>query len=300
MAAWTRALTPQSRLPSALLLSCAWAERHWYPSDITQARRLDIDIASSHTNRNDTACIVGGYDTDNPTKVYVGGPCKSLKEVGDEIQMTDDFRWMEMETVYIQIEDKDGNAAPFKRDDGASHVNPKEEDSHAEIGVLTVQDLDVTGMKRAALFASTTSYLSKKNFEFNTNTFLIDHDSATKKDTFVDICVSACCDEPGDAGCDCASGCPTTKIKAVPGSFKYSILAAAFDHGDATAGASGNGWLKVVDTYGEGSPKAIKGAFIGVYQVLDFTNMKGDTLTVTAANKTSTSSFQKTVRCTRI
>jgi len=146
--------------------------------------------------------------------------------------------------------------------------------------------LNMPAMKHAAVFASTTSYLSKASFNFTTNNFVIgkiDDDHAIR----IEQCVVPCCKDPGNSGCACSSEkCPNTAQSAVPGMFKYSIMAASYDfpsyNGSAyKSGAGGNGWEKVVSTYGTGSPKELKDVSMQVYQLLDFTNMAADTLTVT-------------------
>lgn len=51
-------------------------------------------------------------------------------------------------------------------------------------------------------------------------------------------------------------------------------------------GAAGNGWAKVVETHGEGNPKALAGN-MDWFQTIDFTNMQADTLTVMAPDGSS-------------
>merc|ERR1712137_331151 len=65
--------------------------------------------------------------------------------------------------------------------------------------------------------------------------------------------------------------------------------------GGATAGATGNGWEKAVATYGSGQPKQLTGE-LHTYQVLDFTNMKADTLTITSPTGAKTT-FKNMANC---
>jgi len=46
----------------------------WTPTHADRARRLDSDFVNSHSDKNDSDCIVGSYDTDNPLRIFVGGP----------------------------------------------------------------------------------------------------------------------------------------------------------------------------------------------------------------------------------
>jgi len=98
--------------------------------------------------------------------------------------------------------------------------------------------------------------------------------------------VAQCCAAPGATGCSCNAKCPATKINVVSGEYKFSVLAAAYDDSETVAatayvkGAKGNGWNRVVAENGKGTPKALTG-FLAVYQCIDFTGMKADTLTIT-------------------
>ena len=61
-------------------------------------------------------------------------------------------------------------------------------------------------------------------------------------------------------------------------------MATAYDADGSTPGKGGNGWARVVEEMGtvvDGSKK-LKGS-MDVYQIIDFTNMKADTLTITSS-----------------
>lgn len=239
-------------------------------------------MTASHTTLTDANCIVGGYDSDNPLKIYVGGPCSGLTGSGDTIKTGDNFRWVEMQTVYMAIVDEAGTEAPFAATPADSSLPAffaEDKTEYAEVGVAGSQFLNVDGHKKAALFSSSTSYLAKSSFEYNKNAFVIGKD-ANNAAMRLEQCVVSCCADgadPGATGCTCANGCPAKKAKASPGQYKYSIMAAAYD----LPNPGTEGWQSVVNAYGKGTPnKQLKGN-MDVYQLIDFTNMKADSLTVT-------------------
>jgi len=280
--------TMLGKLICCALMATALGEITWTPTDLS-SRRLALATSASHNDTSNANCIVGGYDTVNPTKIYIGGPCSELLATGPSAN----FKWVEMQTVHLDIVDSNGTTAPFKGVPNSEFVWPKEETSHVEVGVGASQYLEATGMEHAALFASTTSYLAKATFTYTQNDFTTGVTNGVR-----DIstqCIVPCCADPGANGCACATGCPTQGLQATPGMYKYSIMAAAYDYPSVTgtspstyvAGPTGNGWQKVVATYGTGTPKVLAGVSMDTYQVLDFTNMKADTLTVTAPDGTS-------------
>lgn len=251
----------------------------WTPSDIRYDRRLsDISVTSSHTNLTDDDCVVGAFNNNEPSHVYVGGPCSELDANGEP---TDKFRWIEMFTFYANLEDTQGNTADMPAEGGVVHS--ADGTTHAEVGIggyNKFEDPDISG---ARLFASTTSYLAKSTLEFNTVDFVTAETSPGVFETVDNVCVQSC---GADSNCN---GCPTTKTTANAGDFKYSIFAASYDEAAApgyTAGATGTGWMKAVEKYGEGNPKQLKG-FLNVYQAIDFSNMKSTNLTFTKADGTS-------------
>jgi hypothetical protein len=136
----------------------------------------------------------------------------------------------------------------------------------------------------AGFFASTTSYLAQADISYYSNEFVIGQDSTTNAYETFNACVQSCCASVGDTGCDCSGNtCRSENLQAVPGDFKYSILAAAYD----TSASTTKGWAKAVELYGAGSPKQLAG-YTMVYQTLDFTNMGSPpTVTVTAPDSTS-------------
>jgi hypothetical protein len=242
-------------------------------------RRLAVQTVNSHNDSADASCIVGGYDPDHPTRIYVGGPC-SLISNG---QPQTGFRWVVMETVDASLVGSDGTEADMVPHTGAgsSFMHSADYTDYAEAGAgMTMKFAEAT-IGEASMFMSTTSYLSKANFGFTMNDFVIgvDENNASKKDFIRGVCVKPC---PGTTPVTCTA-CPTEQITATKGMYKYSILAAAYDH---SAGASTKGWEKIRNTYGTGNPKTLTGDF-NVYQAIDFTNMNADTLTVTGPNGTA-------------
>jgi len=256
----------------------------WTPTHADRARRLDVDLTYSHSDNNDSDCIVGGFDSDNPLRIYVGGPCAGLTIDGDNVSVNDDFRWLEMETLHIDLTDGN-NSAPMVIINGTEVVVAKEEATHAEVAVGGSMAVDDPNMSHAAVYACTTSYLAKDTFQYNMNSFAIGENDTDR----IDQCVAPCCSDPGDDGCECTDGCPDTMLEATAGMFKYSIMAAAYNRDSSTAGATGNGWERVVEEIGEAEngSKMIHG-FMDIYQMLDFTNMQADTLTITSSGGATT------------
>mmetsp|Transcript_22017 Transcript_22017/g.39458 ORF Transcript_22017/g.39458 Transcript_22017/m.39458 type:complete len:635 (-) Transcript_22017:118-2022(-) len=252
----------------------------WSVSSPSAARRLRPAVSPSHEDLQDPGCIISGFDEDNPAKIYVGGPCSAIERTSQGPAPTEDFRWMEMETIYVTLANPEGSAAPFEAYE--AHVHATDHDSHAEVGVsvrLSAEGFS-TDYKAASLFASTTSYMSKASFSYKENTFVLGEGQEPDTYQTLDLCVVPCCADPP---CDSCSECPDAYASsAEPGSFKYSILAAAFDNAEVQgyqSGASGNGWQKLQADMGKGESKTLTGSLL-VYQIIDFTNMQADTLTV--------------------
>jgi hypothetical protein len=246
-----------------LSLAPAFAEIQWdstYGKD--PARRLALALVNSHNDTTSASCMVGGYDPSTPTRVYIGGPCSQLANGKPQAG----FRWVVMETVDAEIEGTDGTKADMQAD-GNGFYYSKDATTHAEVGAAMKIHMKSAAITDAAMFLSTTSYLSKGTFSFSNNSFKIGEAAGN---TFKDVCILDCADATN--GCDKCTG---TARSATPGAYKYSLLAAAYDRSTT----SGKGWAKVKQTYG-GTDQKLKG-FYNVYQAIDFTNMKADTLTVT-------------------
>jgi hypothetical protein len=92
------------------------------------------------------------------------------------------------------------------------------------------------------------------------------------------MCVAACCNSPP---CDCSS-CPAESagISYSPGDYKFSVYLASTDDGSTDTTKN---WASIVEAYGEGTPKELKGDFY-VDQVVDFSNMQADTLEITTTD----------------
>jgi hypothetical protein len=262
---------------SALLVVPISGAPVWTPTHAQFDRRLGIDTVASHSNTSDDNCVVGAYNTEEPSQIYVGGPCS---ELGADNTPSDKFRWVEMYTFYADLEGTDGSTADLKSMPGGV-VHPMDGNAYAKIAVggsFMFEDVD---FPKANLFMSTTSYLSKADFEFNTNDFTVDQNQDGSYTSVEGVCIQPCTGTGG--ACD---GCPTAKTTANAGDYKYSLFAASYDGDSAIAGANGNGWAKAVDKYGSGDPKALSG-YLNVYQAVDFSNMKADTLTMTSPDGTS-------------
>lgn len=294
----------------AAVAAAALGKIQWTPNNIEElkARRLALNLATSTSNITDPECIVGGFDDANPSKIYIGGPCNELTVTlnanGDVQSATTKpgFRWVEMESVHMEIVGKaGGDPAPFKPNSGSQFVIAKDVTTHAEVALASTFHLDVPGAKNTNLFASTTSYLSKATFKFSKNNFCVmanDPKDGNCAGALLQCAVPCCASPP----CTCTA-CPAEAngVQAVPGMYKYSIMAGAFNAADMggtafVAGAAGNGWEKVVESYGEGTPKALKGN-MDWFQTIDFTNMKADALKVIAPDG-SFKMFKDMTACT--
>jgi hypothetical protein len=249
----------------------------WSVSEDESARRLAVATGASHTNTDDPNCIVGGYDVDNPALVYVGGPCSALKDG----KPSPEFKYVKMYTADARIVDKTGTEADFKPLDETGNQHTKDLKTHLEVGVSQKVRVKTEEYKNAALFLSTTSYLSKGEFSFNKNVFV------TGETEELELCVAQCCKSPGNDGCDCAGQCPTdANIDVKAGTYKYSLMAASFDNNDGhVAGTVGNGWEGVRERYGTvgagNTTKQLEGD-LDVFQIIDFANMgSGSKVTVT-------------------
>jgi len=245
------------------------------------SRRLEVSTVMSST-KADAGCIVGGYDNAHPARVYVGGPCSAINGT----KPTAGFRYVMMETLDFSLESGTDKASMTMYGTDVNQV--QDLTTHSEVGVLKTAHFTAKEMNHAGLFASVNSYLSKGDFAFNFNSFVVGQDKADKtKYTKLEVCVKQCCETPGAKGCTCDGKCPATKIAVKKGDYKYSIFAASYDESGAVSGAAhksgadGNGWNHVVKKYGTGTPKVLAGVSFAVYQGIDFTMMKADTLTIT-------------------
>lgn len=314
----------------ASIAASAAGKIQWQASNnIAVGRRLaEPQLAASTSNTTDPDCIVGGYDAENPTKIYIGGPCKDLEVTVEDGMITKvkpapTFRWIEMETVHMEITDGKPNSepAPFQptsKEFGAGWDTgfyiAKDHTSYVEVQCGSSFHLNVPNEERmgaAGLFASTTSYLIRDTFSFNKNEFCVDAVRVPTDPSRIEFkengavckmkmpqCVAPCCADPGVTECSCDNKCPDEKLQATPGLYKYSIMAASFNNGNNPKkpsetfkkGAEGNGWERLVAEFGKsaaiGEPAQLTG-FMDVYQMLDFTNMNIDVLEVIAPDGTS-------------
>ena len=278
------------KLAAAVLTSSFWSSQAapvWTPSDIQQ-RRLAVQTGMSTTDKASADCIVGGYDDQHPTRIYVGGPCSELTDAGPSAK----FRYVVMETIDIDIHGKDATTGQMSTVDlqsfGDGTVHTKDETSHMEVGVTGSFKTGDPDFTNAALFASTTSYLSKADFKFTENTFVTGKTGNVYDE--VTMCVTPCCDAVTSTGCACAGNtCPSEGLSASIGDYKYSLMAALYNLPGATAGTTGNGWEGMVAKYGVDTSgvKALSG-YLRVYQAIDFANMAADTLTVTGGGASTT------------
>ena len=265
------------------------AEIAWTPTHVEATRRLagvDIAVTASHTNISDAECVVGGFDTNNPAYIYIGGPCSGLTAGtgtgSSSYKVGSNFRWVEMVTFHAELNDdkmsSPANLLPKMDGDGKEMLfqyAKETPNSHAEVGVGGVFKFDAAEVSNAGFFMSTTSYLAQANFEFADNYFVTGK-TGDKVDRLGPVCTELCSGK-------CNDKCPATKTKVTAGDYKYSLFAAAFDFmkNDAT-----KGWTGATAKFGKGDPKVLTG-FLNVYQGVDFTNMQADELTITKPDGTT-------------
>jgi hypothetical protein len=263
----------------------------------TVMRRLEMQLTQA-TGGSEPApagtpepdCIVGGFDTDQPEKVYVGGPCNKMtvtEKADGTIDATpqDGFRWVEMEVQGAGILSADGDEVEVISIPGTSFQHATEASEYAKVGTAGAFRIAET---KADVMSGQTSYLVKQTGTFSKNLFAFAKDKDSGEVTNVELCVTKCCD-PNGAACECPA---TFKCDGTDGTvaiqaatYKFSVWLASMNGEGFTAGAEGDGWEKIVETYGTGSPKALKGSFY-VDQVIDFTNMNTDSVTLTLLDDT--------------
>jgi hypothetical protein len=268
--------TSMKLIVAALLLAPISATITWdstYGKDHDRRLEDNLKLAFSHDAAD---CVVAGVDPDHPTTIYIGGPCQELVNGVP----TKDFRWIEMQTFDADLVDKQGSPAEMVPLQGEEFSYQHEESAYAEAGAGMSVGFDTTGhpgMENAGLFLSTTSYLAKDTFQVTTNDFVVGKGA---NDRVENVCIVPCTGGSYPVAC---STCPNTPLSVTPGMYKYSILAAAYDGArDSVA----NGWSKVKAAYGDPT-KGLEG-FLNVYQGIDFTNMKADTLTITGPSGSAT------------
>lgn len=239
-------------------------------------RRLAVDTTASHNNTADPDCIVGGFDPNEPTRVYVGGPCSKIANGAPQ----DGFRYVMMQTIHAELVGKSGgDAAPLKQMTGAEDKFQFAEDkgSYARCGAgMNVHFEKPDNMTDAAMFLSVASYLAKDDFTYATNDFITGKTGGVVEEV-KGVCVVPC---PADnLQCTtCPAATAANAMKATKGMYKYSVMAAAFDKG-------AKGWANVKATY-----KAASGnleGYLNVYQGIDFTHMNADTLTIRGAGSST-------------
>lgn len=275
------------------LFALSNAEISWSISESEEdlSRRLALQLTSSTTDVNATGCIVGGYDSSHPNKVYVGGPCNKLEvtTVNGTTTATKKagFRYVSMEVVRAGIRKK--NATLGDTDAEAKLVKVASSDFQDPVtdpkyaSVATGVQVKVESYEGARIYTGQASYLAKQDGSFTKNNFAFEKTGGVVKK--IELCVAPC-GTPADytSSVTCAGdACPTQAIQYKQGDYKFSVYLASKDSSDATAG---NGWAAVKAKYGTGDPKQLAGDFY-VDQVIDFSEMGADKLTVTKPDGTT-------------
>lgn len=256
-------------------------------SSESKARRLAIQMTTSTTDYDSEDCVVGGFDEEDPTTVYVGGPCSELNVTMDGDTIKDvtpkvGFRYVAMMTLAGGLRGKDGSEVPMSYVDGSAFMFQGDEATHAEVGTaahIVVKDTF------AGMVLAQASYLSKASFDFKTNAFPFYKDPSTSKIHRMEACVTPCC---ATNGCMCStrevpSKCSGAAIPVKPGQYKYSIFAAAADlgYGDPSYNGNLNGWEMLRKTFGANtSDGKVLSGFVNVDQAIDFSAMKSDAVIV--------------------
>jgi hypothetical protein len=121
---------------SVSLAGIAWKVSE---SDDAHKRRLATHLTSSTTQYAEPGCIVGGFDDQNPSKVYVGGPCSELDLTTQNgaissVTPKPGFRYMSMEVHNGGFSDKAGNAWPMIHQEGSNFMTYGDYATHSEVG----------------------------------------------------------------------------------------------------------------------------------------------------------------------
>jgi hypothetical protein len=152
---------------------------------------LALKVTTSHNNTADAGCIVGGYDSANPARIYIGGPCSAYNNGN----LSASFRWVVMQTVDAKLTDAGGKPAdmtPYTGTDDSFYYSTEVANSHAEVGVGAKFHASAAAYTNAAMFMSTTSYLAKANFQYNKNSFIVDKTGPKKSERRVHYAVQWC------------------------------------------------------------------------------------------------------------
>jgi len=273
---------------AVLLVVGVDATMKWSASEAPKnlQRRLGTQLASSTKQLDSENCFVGGFDTDHPEKVYVGGPCSLLDVTTDangQIQANpkQGFRHMSMQVIHGGISNKQGSEVELKEVPNSAFYHALDSDAYLKVG--TTAHLKV-GDYQAMMIAGQTSYLAKSKGTFKKNAFAFNRNADNSIDE-VNLCVTACCTPQNGQPCACTDTgpgvCSGSDIPITVGQYKFSVFAASIDSSTAMAGSDGDGWARLVEDHGvaENGTKRVQGNFF-VDQVLDFTGMAADTLTV--------------------
>jgi hypothetical protein len=256
------------------------------------SRRLSVNLVNSSYIEDD-GCIVGGFDSTEPEKVYVGGPCSLLDVTEDsqgniQAEPQSGFRYVSMEVVHGGILTEDGDEVDLPEVPNSAFYHSSEETVYAKVG--TASQFRISGYQAMAV-AGQTSYLAKGNGSFKTNDFAFNKNSDNSVDS-ISLCVVPCCTPVGNERCDCSDNsfgaCTGDATNFSHGEYKFSVFLASFDSETATPGSGGNGWARLIEDHGQGSApdKMLKGTFF-IDQVVDFTYMLADTLTITKSDDTT-------------
>jgi hypothetical protein len=256
------------------------------------SRRLELNLLNT-SYIEDADCIVGGFDSRSPDKVYVGGPCNLLAVTEDsegnlEAEALDGFRYVSMEVVHGGIQSEGGDEVDLPELPNSAFYHASETTLYGKVG--TSAKFQIQGYK-ANVVAGQTSYVAKAKGSLKKNDFAFNNKTDNTVEE-ISLCVVPCCTPVGNERCYCSDtsfgACTGDATNFSSGDYKFSVFLASFDDSSATPGPGGNGWARLVEDHGEGSApnKELKGSFF-IDQVIDFTNMLADTLTITKLDDTT-------------
>lgn len=243
------------------------AEMVWDTADgNSPGRRLGLTVVLSHTGSSDANCIVTGYDSAYPTRVAVGGPCSKIK---NKTPLAG-FSYVDMGLVWAELSDSTTDKKFEMKDIQNKHAEFSKDSTDGFVhGTYSEMAFKEDTLKDAGMFFSLSGVVTKKEYKVTQNEFLTSQSNDT-----INACIIPCAGKPPQS---CT--CPKTALTVPKGQYKYSIFVAAYNIAD-------KGWENLIQKYKNKQTNELEASF-NVLQVMDFTKMNSDKITITGPGGTS-------------